>query len=943
MKKGYYLLSTALLVVAGFCYLCFSNHPVRKAETGMSKEITHELKSMSRGDFALYNAQYEFEKTRNPRTNAVPDNIKADELAYASSLPKKDPSGRSQVWELRGPFNVGGRMLCVAFDVQDSDIMLAGSASGGMWRTTTGGEVWYKVTPPNVEQSATALAQDKRPGKTGTWYYGTGEILSTTERNVSTNVRTIGIGNGIFKSTDNGETWQALPATQGGTQGTLEKVFQGVWRIVTDPTIADKDVVYAACYGAIMRSDDGGATWNITLGDLTNKSFATDIAITSDGVLYAALSSYTTSIMRPQKAGIWRSVDGLHWTNITPPDFPDLYRRLQIAIAPSNENVVYLMTEKPSEIHVPYSGIFNSDNYFYKYTYMPQADSGIWENRTANMFGNGHGDFLSYPNSFISYGGYTFTLGVKPDDENVVFIGGMSLFRTTTAFLDTLHTARIGGDPYDMDSIHLLHPDIHAFAFYPSNPDKLYVACDGGIVYTDDCLAGDVFWNRLNDYLCTSQFYSVAIDHAGNGDNIILGGLQDNNWYYTLTDAPGDYWFQSVDLYYDGFSARIADDRDYAIISAYSGNIWTHQFDENGHTKNIFYQTPDTLLIFYDPTIGSNPIFPFYCDFILDPANNQTFFIPTINSLWRKDNMQAAAYDTSLRNAGWSRLNQVNLSESVEITALGISLNPPHRLYIGTNNGHVYRIDNASTGDPVPVEVTGADFPYDAYVACLDVDQDDAEKLFTVFSNYGIQSIYYTADGGTTWSHVSGNLEQYPDGTGAGPSVRWVKTLHYDNHTVYFAGTSVGLYSTTTLNGNATVWSQEGPESIGNIMVDMIDARESDGFVAVATQGNGLYSTYYDPSAATGEINGTNSITLSCYPNPIRDMTTIEVSLDHPGLVEISLLNSKGQMVRNLFRKNRSQGTFDLTLDASGLTPGMYLVKATVNGIIKMVKVVVMD
>ena len=937
MKKYVYL-TVVITFCAGLSYLWFSSSSNEKT---ISNSTLNGLERLSKGDLALYNSQYEYEKTRNPQTNMIPENITSDELAFASTLPKKDVSGRSQLWEHRGPFNVGGRMLCVAFDVEDENIILAGSSSGGMWRTYTGGDVWYKVTSPNVEQSATSLAQDTREGKTQTWYYGTGEILSTTERNVSTNVRTIGIGNGIFKSTDNGETWQHLTSTAGGQQGTLSKIFQGVYRIVTDYTILDKDVVYAACYGAIMRSEDGGDTWEITLGDITNKSFATDIAITSEGVLYAALSSFTTSIMRPQKAGIWRSEDGLNWTEITPDGFTDIFRRLQLAIAPSNEDVLYLMTERPSSIHVPYSGIFNSDNFLYKYTYNPQADSGIWENRTDHMFGRGHGDFLSYPNSFISYGGYTFTLGVKPDDENVVFTGGMSLFRSTNGFQDTLQTRWIGGDPYDMDSLHLLHPDIHAFAFHPSNPDKLYVACDGGIVTTDDNMAENVIWNRLNNYLCTSQFYSVAIDHAADGDNIIMGGLQDNNWYYTYTDSPGDYWFQSVDLYYDGFSCRIADNHEFAIVSAYSGNIWTHQFDEGGHTKNIFYQTPDTLLSFYDPTIGANPIFSFYCNFVLDPVSNETFYLPTTNSVWRKDNMKTASQDTSLRNAGWSRLNNLDLSASVEITALGISVEPPNRLYIGTNNGHMYRIDDANTGDPVPVEITGSDFPFNAYIACLDVNKDNADQLIGVFSNYGVQSIYFTDDGGTTWVHVSGNLEQYPDGTGAGPSVRWVETLNYEDNTVYFAGTSVGLYSTTTLDGDNTIWVQEGSGSIGSIMVDMIATRQTDGLVAIATQGNGLYSTYYDPSAGTIENSSYNDFEFSCYPNPFAQRLTVEFELLRPALVEIALMNIQGQLVEVLFRENRPSGNSMVKIERDGLSPGIYFIELRINGQRKIQKIIV--
>jgi hypothetical protein len=142
--------------------------------------------------------------------------------------------------------------------VEDENHILAGSASGGMWESKNKGLLWHKTTSPDAEQSATCLVQDKRPGKRNIWYYGTGELLSTTDRNISTNARTIGIGNGIYKSTDNGATWQPLAATQGASAAYLDDIFQGVWRIVTDPVRTDKDIVYAACYGAIMRSENGG-------------------------------------------------------------------------------------------------------------------------------------------------------------------------------------------------------------------------------------------------------------------------------------------------------------------------------------------------------------------------------------------------------------------------------------------------------------------------------------------------------------------------------------------------------------------------------------------------------------------------------------------------------------------------------------------------------------
>ncbi|MCK5840241.1 MAG: hypothetical protein KAG99_10350, partial [Bacteroidales bacterium] len=262
MKKVIAYSAIVLLCLVATGIYLFNNQPVKKEKSLSTATKGLDAKKPPRGSMAVYNAEYQFKRQQDPSLGRLPVNIKSKELKFAKTLPKNDTQ-RSQEWEWRGPANMGGRMLCLAFDVDDENTILAGSASGGMWKTANRTQYWEKVTEPNVEQSATCIAQDTRPGKQNIWYYGTGELLSTTDRNISTNVRTIGIGNGIFKSIDNGDTWQALESTTGGTQGTLDEIFQGVWNIVTDPVTMNKDVVYAACYGAIMRSEDAGNSWEL--------------------------------------------------------------------------------------------------------------------------------------------------------------------------------------------------------------------------------------------------------------------------------------------------------------------------------------------------------------------------------------------------------------------------------------------------------------------------------------------------------------------------------------------------------------------------------------------------------------------------------------------------------------------------------------------------------
>src|SRR5262249_44445921 len=109
--------------------------------------------------------------------------------------------------------------------------------------------------------------------------------------------------------------------------------------------------------------------------------------------------------------------------------------------------------------------------------------------------------------------------------------------------------------------------------------------------------------------------------------------------------------------------------------------------------------------------------------------------------------------------------------------------------------------------------------------------------------NYNVISLFFSYDSGTSWTNISGNLEQFASGSGNGPSCRWASILPLNGQTMYLVGTSTGLYSTLELNGTSTVWSQEGPTVIGDDVVDMIDTRASDGMIVAGTHANGIFSS----------------------------------------------------------------------------------------------------
>src|SRR6185312_12619968 len=100
-------------------------------------------------------------------------------------------------------------------------------------------------------------------------------------------------------------------------------------------------------------------------------------------------------------------------------------------------------------------------------------------------------------------------------------------------------------------------------------------------------------------------------------------------------------------------------------------------------------------------------------------------------------------------------------------------------------------------------------------VNCIAIDPDDANKAILVFSNYAVISLYYTINGGTSWTNISSNLEQTANGGGNGPSCRWAAVMPVDKGHTYFVATSTGLYSTDTLTGNTTVWTHQSPDGIG--------------------------------------------------------------------------------------------------------------------------------
>ncbi len=935
MKSIRYLLGAAMLAMTSLvAFLVFST----------SSDIGNSIAERERSENPEKRAEWELSKLVDPRTGKLPPNIRRKELQYAAALPN-DVEQRAEArrrgdlslqavqqevqWRSRGPWNVGGRTRALAIDVSNENIYLAGGVSGGMWRTENRGASWTKVTTPDQLHSVSCMAQDTRAGKRNVWYYGTGELRGNSAG------RAIGDGvfrgDGIFKSTDGGRTWARLPSTVTDVPQAFDNYFDWIWNIALDATNPSEDELYAATIGAIHRSTDGGNTWQVVLpqggrfSTATEASRFNDVAVAPNGVVYAAMSQATssTTVVNAASRGLWRSTDGVTWVNITPPTFPSVYNRFVIGIAPSNPNVVYFLGNTPNS---GFAGGFSSDTpdwcSLWRYTYLSGDGSGAggrWENLSANL-----PDFGGAVGNFHSQTSYNLVVKVKPDDENVVFIGGTNLYRSTDGFSTRNNTTWVGGyataNNASLYANH--HADQHGLAFLPSNPNVLISSHDGGVSRTNNCLASAVAWDDLSNGYLTTQFYSIAIDPTTPNDNVIVGGMQDNGTHFVNAVSQTAAWREINSG--DGGYCEIASGKTAYYVSSQEGNVVRQTVDASG---NVFGRTSVR-----PPSAGG---FLFITPFALDPNNGNAMFFAGGTVVWRN-----RVLNQSGASQRWDSLRNIN---SANVTALAVSRTPANRLYYGTQNGRVYRLDNADVSTESPREITGTNFPKNAqgqnigYVSAIAVDVRNADRLLVSLSNYNIISIYFSENGGASWTPVSGNLEQNPDGTGNGPAVKWVEMLPVGAQTVFLAGTTTGLYATARLDSTRTQWIQQGASTIGNVVIDMIKARESDGLVAVATHGNGVYTANITaanlpaltpiPLSATKD-NGrtfTSDYRLAQnYPNPFNPSTIISYQLPTTSNVSLKVFDMLGREVQTLVNTRQAAGLYQVEFKPQNLSSGAY-------------------
>lgn len=404
-------------------------------------------------------ARYDFDMMKNPQTGTIPANIRETELAFARNIPEKNlgQGGLARLDDLNtyypaGPNNQGGRTRAVAYDVRyngtSNKVILAGGVSGGIMRSSDGGATWTRVSPDNEIHNVTCIAQDPRTGNQNTWYAGGGEPYG----NSADELGAIYLGFGLYKSTDNGVTWTKLPLNSitdigsviplgAGTLEGFDNPFDYVHKIAINPVTGD---LYVAVHRRLVRSSDGGNTFQTVFGSAvtaTSLGGQMDVVISNAGkIILAVNGSNPDTTLR----GVWVSTTGNQnsWTRIAgagpknktlgvdsvagwransylnyagtnPP--VAISKRIIMAMAPSNQNVVYILYENglsnTAPDNAPEADLFK----------LSMANGYTWTNLSSNMPDFPGSNAATDP--LTVQGGYDMFVGVKPDDSNFVLLG----------------------------------------------------------------------------------------------------------------------------------------------------------------------------------------------------------------------------------------------------------------------------------------------------------------------------------------------------------------------------------------------------------------------------------------------------------------------------------------------------------------------------------------
>ncbi len=866
------------------------------------KETKHLTKKERKAEGLPPNRYYEqlWDLSINPRTGRTePEKIYEVRELLKSGRAKSAPGDDvNNPWIERGPNDIGGRTRAILFDPNDANNrrVFAGGVSGGLWvndNITSTASQWSRVAGVPGNLSVTTLTVD--PRNSNIMYIGTGEQYTGGDV----------VGNGVYRSTDGGTTWQALnvPAAGGGdiVFNANELFLSGVYFVNdflawnntaqnrTDLFIAVGAHSYGDASGpnnrlglqsaGLYRSIDNGATW--TRIESANMRYVregvnyyyipNDFEVTADNRLWMGTIG---SLFGEGGGRVYSSLDGGTWTEAAASPLNDS-NRVELEASTTDANKLYALTQGSTEpVH-----IYRTTNQFGSTTAtaLPNdVDTGI----PANDFTRGQ--------SF-----YDLMIEADPTNDDIIYVGGIDLFRSNNSGNSWSQISKWSNNN-NLRNLRssLVHADQHAMVFRPGNSNQALFGNDGGIFYANGLSSAsnsNVISARNNNFNVT-QYVKAGIGPNGVGDltGIFTAGAQDNGSQAFRNAGAGINGSEPLSDG-DGFYTFVDKDGQYMTATFTNNVIYRFSLPWDGRGRA---QGGATTLV----NEGSTG------DFVNPMGyDSEANFMLTNSTPSRTTNYQIKTIDV----AGNRQSDITNALLTGSPTAFIASPFANGTWFVGTANGKLLRLTNVRRGGATWAEINT---PFVGSVSSVRLGAT-ANDLMVTIHNYGVTSVWASSDAGANWVNKEGDLPDIP--------VRDLLQNPLDRTEVIVA-TQLGVWVTKDFNAANPTWvqSQNGMSDASVTSFDYWakNGNDNDNIIIASTYGRGVFTGSFGPNGNTVDTEAptvpTNLVASNVAQTSVR--LNWNASNDNVGVTGYDVLQD-GVMITTVTTTN---------YNVSGLTAG---------------------
>lgn len=678
---------------------------------------------------------------------------KADQLRRLKQYGESALSPMNAQWKQLGPIGPAagtgaGRVNRVHVNPDRPSVIWIGTAAGGAWLSKDNGDTWTPKTDgiPSIGISdiATSFTDPNLV------YIATGDadgVLGVAAHSYSV---------GVMRSNDGGTTWTT---TGLNWQTSNARVIS---RLLLSPV--KPEVLLAATNTGIYRTEDAGNKWTLVQsGNFNDMEFKPGTPTT----LYASAGGR-----------IYRSQDeGKTWQALSANIQGSIYR-IALAVTPANPEMVYALCTFGSDGTGGFGGFYSSSN------------SGTTWTLKASGYPNILGSSADGQDN-TQQGWYDLCIAASPTNAQEVYVGGVSIWKTTNGGSSwSINASGYGapGKPY-------IHPDIHDLVISEENSSVIYAGCDGGFYTSID---NGKSWDDMSAGLGIMQFYGIT--SPPDDPNTVIGGSQDNG---TNRWKNGGW---SLVLGGDGMRCLIdPSNPNTAYASQYNGSFYR---STDGGNSFRFFVSPRTVGLPNDAR--GNAAAAWVAPIALDPVVSTTVYVGFAD-VWK--------YTASTKN--WTKISSFGGGAADYLSYITVSHDGKY-IYAGSQNGAYVSKDAGATWE------TLMNIPGKGNISDFIVHPSDPKRVWISISGYSSSKVFTSNDAGTSWVSISDGLPAIP-----------VNCLVYQTNSPdrLYAGTEAGVY----YRDNGTVQWIPYNDGLPNVIIGDLEINEASGKLRAATFGRGLW------------------------------------------------------------------------------------------------------